>query len=188
MRIAGIFVVLCVFASVTHAQVYKCTDANGNLTFSDKPCAADAEVMEGIDGGTSGFEAALGGPPSSITLASGSILRFKEIISIEVRTPMGYRTGKEGMHVHYDGTDRLVAFENLVSMNVLTWDRKGCGNLSHLCSPRVRIKTREREINARYEALRNIKILLDDELDGVEKEMTVWFATENKPHIRSIRF
>ena len=41
---------------------------------------------------------------------------------------------------------------------------------------------------ARYEALRFIKLLVDDELDGVEKEMTVWFANDNKPHIRSVRF
>jgi hypothetical protein len=30
--------------------------------------------------------------------------------------------------------------------------------------------------------------LVDDELDGVEKEMVVYFAVENRPHIRAIRF
>jgi hypothetical protein len=37
-------------------------------------------------------------------------------------------------------------------------------------------------------AVGNIKIIIEDELDGAEKEMTVWFGNQNKPHIRSIRF
>jgi hypothetical protein len=188
MAKTGPVLFVLMFATIAHAQVYKCTDDAGNLVFSDKPCAVDAEIVEGVEAGSNGIGTASAGPGSSITLANGSILPYKKIISIEVRTEMGYRTGREGMYIPYDGTDHLVEFENLVSLNVMTWSRESCGNYSHLCLPMVRIRTVEREVTVRYEALRNIKVLVDDELDGVEKEMTIWFANYNKPHIKSIRF
>ena len=182
------FILFYLVSSTAFAQVYKCVDASGNMTFSDKPCAENAVVVEVLDAGTQGIGASSGGPASSLTLSDGSILEFKKIVSIEVRTKMGYKTGKTGMHVFYEGTDRLVEFENLVSMQVLTWDRKGCGNTGHLCRPMVRITTKEREVTANYDALRNIKLIVEDELDGTEKEMTVWFGNNNGPHIRAIRF
>ena len=166
------------------AQVYKCTSDDGSTAFSDKPCSDSAELITDLDSGST----SAGGPPSSLTLDDGSILRFKKIISIDVKTAGGYKTGRKGMHIFYEGTDRLVEFENLVSLQVTTWGRKPCGNWSQICEPRVRIKTVEREINTRYEALRHIKLLVDDDLDGTEKEMTVYFAVMNKPHIRAIRF
>ena len=174
--------------TVVQAQVYKCTAADGSITFSDRACAGDAEVVKDLDSGSSGVGSSMGGPPSSLTLGDGSILLFKKIIAIQVKTETGYKTGKTGLHIFYEGTDHLVAFENLVSFYVTTWDRKSCGNWSHICEPRVRIQTNEREINTRYQALRNIKLLIDDELDGVEKEMTIFFGVENRPHIRIIRF
>lgn len=33
-------------ASTNAATIYKCTDANGSLVFSQNPCAADAEVLD----------------------------------------------------------------------------------------------------------------------------------------------
>lgn len=188
MKRIAIMILLFVPFTVLHAQVYKCTDTDGSVTFSDKACGSDAEVLKDVESGNSGLGTSASGPPSSITLGNGSILPFKKIISLEVKTESGYRTGKTGMHVFYEGTDHLIEFENLVSMNVTTWDRKSCGNTGHLCKPRVRIQTTETEITTRYEALRNIKILIDDKLDGAEKEMTVWFGSNNRPHIRAIRF
>jgi hypothetical protein len=171
-----------------NAQVYKCEGPDGSVVFSDKECGGDAEIIENLDVGSSGVGAASGGPPMSLTLGNGSILEFKKILSLEVRTENGYRTGREGLYVHYEGTDRLVEWENLESFYIISWDRDYCGNLSHICEPRVRIRTREREFNTRYRALRSIKVLVDDELDGTEKEMTIYFAVENRPHIRAIRF
>jgi hypothetical protein len=188
MRNIAILLLSFLAVSTVQAQVYKCTNESGNVTFSSMPCGGGGEIVEGLEGGSSGIESAGSGPPSSMTLADGNILNFKKIVSIQVRTPLGYQTGREGMHVYYEGTDHLVKFENLVSMTVLTWDRNGCGNLSHLCNPMVQIKTKAKEITARYEALRNVKVQIDDELDGTEKEMTIWFANKNRPHIRSIRF
>ena len=52
----------------------------------------------------------------------------------------------------------------------------------------LRIQTNECEITTRYRSLRNIKLLVEDERDGLEKEMTIYFAVENRPHIRAIRF
>ena len=183
------FLLFVLMATELHAQVYKCTAADGSTTFSDKPCNENAEVVTNLDSGTSGLGSAPGGgPPSSLTLGDGKILAFKKIISIDVQTEGGYMTGRTGMHIFYEGTDHLVEFENLVSMRVNTWDRDPCGNWSQICDPRVTIQTTERQINAHYISLRHIKILIDDKLDGKEKEMTVYFAIWNKPHIRSIRF
>jgi hypothetical protein len=169
-----------------HAQIYKCTNADGSIEFSDIPCGEAAEVVADEGTGASGF----GGnnAPSSITLADGSVQPYKEIISIEVKTDTGYKTGKTGMHIFYEGTDHLVKFDNLESLRVLTWDKKSCGNTGHLCRARVRIKTKEREVVAFYEALRNIRVLVVDKLDGEEKEMTIWFGNQRRQHIRSIRF
>ena len=185
-----LILVMLTFTCMAQAQVYKCTGADGSVSFTDKPCNGNAEIVNNTDPGTSGLGAGGGssGPASSLTLTDGSIQPFKKIISIEVKTQTGYKTGRKGMHVFYEGTDHLVEFENLVSMTISTWDRKSCGNTAHLCEPRVRIKTKTRELTARYEALRNIKILIDDKLDGTEKELTVWFGNKNRPHIRSIRF
>lgn len=194
MKRFAVLFMLSLLASAAHGQVYKCTDTNGKTIFSDKPCAEATRVIEKSARGSnaasasSGIGAATGGPSSSISLADGSVLNFKKILAIEVKTPLGYRTGRQGMHVYYEGTDRIVAFENLVSMTVVAWDEKGCGNYSHLCSPQVRIKTQAQELTVRYKALRNIKVLIEDKLDGVEKELTVWFANRNRPHIQSIRF
>ena len=174
--------------SALQAQVYKCTGPDGTVVFSDKACGEHAELVKDLDSGSSGVGSNISGPPSSLTFGDGSILPYKKIISIQVRTETGYKTGKTGLYIFYEGTDHLVEFENLESLYVVTWDRKSCGNLSHICKPTVRIKTREREINTRYQALRNIKILVDDKLDGVEKEMTIYFGVENRPHIRAIRF
>ncbi len=188
MKKSVILILFCLLSSTAFAQVYKCTNAHGNLIFSDKPCAENAQVVQGLDADSQGISGSSDGPASSLTLADGSILPFREIVSIEVKTKMGYKTGKTGMYVFYEGTDRLVAFENLVSMHVLTWDSKSCGNSGHLCRPMVRITTAEREITSNYEALRNIKLIVYDDLDGAEKEMTVWFGNKNRPHIRAIRF
>ena len=181
-----ISVVLALCATSVHAEIYKCSNADGSVEFSDMPCSETAEIIGDVKTGTSGIDAFE--LPNSITLADGSVQPFKEIISIEVKTGTGYKTGKTGMHIFYEGTDHLVEFANLESMRVLSWDKSGCGNTGHLCNARVRIKTSEREITASYEALRNITVLLDDKLDGVEKEMTIWFGNQNKVHIRGIRF
>ena len=183
-----VFVMAVMGTFVCQAQVYKCTGADGSVTFSDKACGDDAAIVKDLDPASTGIGMGVGGPPSSLTLGDGSILAFKKIISIEVKTESGYRTGKEGMHIHYEGTDHLVEFENLVSLSITSWDRKPCGNTGHLCEPRVRIQTKETEISARYQALRNIKVLVDDKLDGEEKEMTIWFGSKNRPQIRAIRF
>ncbi len=71
---------------------------------------------------------------------------------------------------------------------MLNYDKKQCGNTAHLCKPKVLVKTNATELKADYEALRNIKILIDDELTGEEKELVVWFATDNKPRIKTIMF
>ena len=34
------------FASVSHADIFKCYDANGGIQFSDKPCDGNAEAIE----------------------------------------------------------------------------------------------------------------------------------------------
>jgi len=49
MRKTGLILFVLMFATVAHAEVYKCTDAAGNLVFSDKPCAVDAEIAEGVE-------------------------------------------------------------------------------------------------------------------------------------------
>lgn len=188
MKKVALLILCCLTVSIAQAQVYKCTDDKGGVAFSSMPCGGNEEIVEYLEDGSSGIASAEAGPPSSISLADGNVLNYKKIVSIEVKTQTGYQTGRTGMHVFFEGTDHLVEFENLMSMTVLTWDSGGCGNLSHLCNPMVNIRTRAREITARYEALRNIKVLIDDELDGTEKEMTVWFANENRPHIRSVRF
>ena len=173
-------------ASAIQAEIYKCVKANGSIEFSDLPCGEAAELIENINSSTRGLGTEQ--TPSSLTLGDGSVQPFKKILSLEVKTDTGYRTGKTGMYIFYEGTDHLVEFENLESLRVLTWDRRGCGNTAHLCKAQVRIKTTEREIITRYDALRNIKILVDDKLDGQEKEMTIWFGNNNQPHIRAIRF
>ena len=181
-----ILIIVFLFASPVHAEIYKCIKSDGSIEFGDMPCGESAVIVEDVSAGTKG----LGRDeiPSSLTLGDGSVQPFKKIISLEVKTDTGYRTGETGMHIFYEGTDHLVEFQNLESLRVLTWDRRGCGNSGHLCKAQVRIKTTEREIITRYEALRNIKILVDDKLDGQEKEMTIWFGNNNQPHIRAIRF
>ena len=181
-----IIMTLFLCAPAVQAEIYKCTNDDGSVEFSDLPCSEAAELIEDLNGGTQGVGAVE--TPSSLTLGDGSVQSFKKIISIEVKTETGYRTGTTGMHIFYEGTDHLVEFQNLESMRVLNWDKKGCGNTGHLCMAQVRIKTSEREIITRYQALRNIKVVVDDRLDGVEKEMTIWFGNSNKPHIRAIRF
>lgn len=188
MKQLVIVLLLMIFAPWVQAQVYKCTGTDGSVIFSDKACGSDAEILSNLDPGSSGVGANAGGPPSSLTLDDGSILRFKKIVAINVQTESGIHIGRTGMHIFYGGTLRLVEFENLVSMRITTRDRGSCGNWSQICEPRVTIRTVEREINAHYKGLRSIKLIVDDELDGTEKEMTVYFAIRNKPHIRSIRF
>lgn len=64
MRPAAWASALLLAASSASAQIYKCTDANGQPVFSDRPCASNAEVVEidvpeasGTDlGGSEGFE------------------------------------------------------------------------------------------------------------------------------------
>jgi hypothetical protein len=181
-----ISIALMLSVTLAHAEIYKCTNNDGTVEFGNLPCSETAELIEDLNGGSQGVGAVE--IPSSLTLGDGSVQPFKKIVSIEVKTETGYRTGTTGMHIFYDGTDHLVEFQNLETMRVLSWDEKGCGNTGHLCMPQVRIKTSEREIITRYQALRNIKVLVDDRLDGVEKEMTIWFGNSNKPHIRAIRF
>jgi hypothetical protein len=188
MHVRLMFLFACLSSATVQAQVYQCTDENGSVTFSDRPCANDAKLVTGLEDGNSGIAPGGDLPQSSLTLGDGSIQPFKKIVSIEVKTQTGYKTGKEGLHVFYDGTDHVVKFEDMESLTVVTWDRDSCGNTAHLCEPSVRIVTKNSEIISRYEALRNITILIDDKLDGVEKEMTVWFGNRNRPHIREVRF
>jgi len=181
-----ILIIVFLFTTPVHAEIYKCVKDDGSIEFSDLPCGESAELIEDVNAGTKGLAA--DEVASSLTLGDGSVQPFKEILSVEVKTDTGYRTGETGLYIFYEGTDHLVLFENLETLRVLTWDRRGCGNTGHLCKAQVRIKTSEREIITRYEALRNIRILVDDKLDGQEKEMTIWFGNNNQPHIRSIRF
>lgn len=37
---------ILIFASVTHANIYKCYDADGRIQFSDKPCDENSEAIE----------------------------------------------------------------------------------------------------------------------------------------------
>ena len=179
-------VVLFLCASSVCAQVYKCPGADGSVEFSDQPCGGNAELVNDIDPGSYGDGG--GGSGSSLTLANGNVQPFKKVVSIEVRTKTGVKTGTEGMHVYYDRTDHMVEFENLVAMTIIDWGRKSCGNAAHLCEPDVIIQTKEGKISTRYVALNNIKILTHDSQDGAEKEMTIWFGEQNRPNILTITF
>jgi hypothetical protein len=86
-------------SSGIQAQVYKCAGPDGSIVFSDKPCGDTAEEVLNLDSGSSGVGQSSSGPPSSLTLRNGSILQFKKIVKIEVKTDTGYRTGKTGMHI-----------------------------------------------------------------------------------------
>ena len=63
--------VLFLWASSVFAQVYKCTAADGSVSFTDKPCEGKAELVDDADADTSGVDSG-GGPASSITLADGT--------------------------------------------------------------------------------------------------------------------
>ena len=52
----------------------------------------------------------------------------------------------------------------------------------------MRRSAQVRELTVSYEALRNIKLLIDDNLAGGERELTIWFARKNKMNIQEIRF
>jgi len=47
-------ILLLALAGTAHAEIYKCTGADGRPQFSDKPCADDAEVVE-LKEGNSGI-------------------------------------------------------------------------------------------------------------------------------------
>jgi len=179
------YILLCLCVFGVHAEVYKCTDNTGRTTFSGKPCAEDAEILH-IKSNKSNHTNSV--PASSLVMADGSIQPFKKIITLEVKTKTGYKKGKDGLYVFHNGTDHIIGFDKLVSLHVLDYDREKCGNSAHLCNPKVLVKTKVTELKADYEALRNIKILIDDKLSGEEKELVVWFATDNKPRIKVIMF
>ena len=180
-----LFILPFLFVINAHAEVYKCKDEHGHTTFSEKPCGDNAEVLD-IKTRKTVEEKPL--PESSLLLADGSVQPFKKIISIEVKTKSGFKTSDEGLHVYHNGTDHIVEFENLVSLKVIDYDREPCGNTAHLCNPKVVIQTTASEIDTEYEALRNIKVLIDDELTGEESELVVWFATDNEPRITQVMF
>ena len=186
MNTKHFFYILPLFFVINvQAEVYKCKDEYGHTTFSEKPCGENAEVLN-INTRKAVEEEPL--PESSLLLADGSVQPFKKILSIEVKTKSGFKTGEEGLHVYYNGTDHIVEFENLVSMKIIDYDIEPCGNTAHLCKPKVVIQTTASEIDTEYEALRNVKVLIDDDLTGEESELVVWFATDYEPRIKQIMF
>lgn len=176
---------LCLGVTTVQAEIFKCTNEKGKVAFSDKPCSKDAEVVQLTETNIGITKEA---PEHSLTMADGSIQPFKKVLSLQVKTKTGYKSGKAGLYVFHNGTDHLIEFDKLVSLKVLDFDRTPCGNSAHLCKPSVLVTTNTTELHTRYEALRNIKILIDDQLVGEEKELVVWFATENNPRIREITF
>lgn len=60
IRRIGVFAAVALAALLTalpivHAQVYRCKDANGSMTYSDAPCAHGGKAMKIPDGGGRGF-------------------------------------------------------------------------------------------------------------------------------------
>jgi hypothetical protein len=60
------FLLACLSVATVQAKVYQCTDENGSVTFSDRPCANDAKLATGLEDGNSGI--APGGDLSRLLL------------------------------------------------------------------------------------------------------------------------
>jgi len=65
MKKATLTAILICSAPLANAQIYKCTDEDGKLHYSDKPCAKDAETVQ-IEDNTSGVSLGKSGDWSKV--------------------------------------------------------------------------------------------------------------------------
>lgn len=80
MRNLLLILITLAFASTHAAQVYKCTDADGKLTYSQQPCEADteAEVVE-VENTTSGVDVVAKGDFSKIDAENEERTRVRDL-------------------------------------------------------------------------------------------------------------
>ena len=84
--IAHLLLATCLFSPVAVAQIYKCTDKNGQVAFRDRPCAegAASDIVENIpSGGADNEDYSMWVEPNYVDTAYSTLLRSDKVQEVE---------------------------------------------------------------------------------------------------------
>jgi len=167
---------------VAAGQLYRCTADDGSTIYSARPCAEDAETVE-LEGAISSY----GGDSGNMLQLRGSErTRFIRLLATHVRVGETYYQSDEGLYLPFEGTARLVPFEELRSMIVGRQQGSACGNTGHLCDVDAVVETSGGTFRVRYDVLRSVTVLINDALTDRERPLVVWFGDHGETNIRRL--